>query len=134
MSFRSQRYGIQTELRGARGVITNLNAISKALDTTRLAATKTFKIDAAVRRLGVQTGTTAGEFRRLTMATAGLTQATGVSIDKTTELVTAYQAAGQTLDRMGRHSSTAADSFSDMSSAGDRTLRTMTHLVGRNRS
>ncbi|MGD9726850.1 MAG: hypothetical protein AB7L09_00305 [Nitrospira sp.] len=131
MAFRTQRYGIQTELRGARGVITNLNAIARALDATRLAATKTFEIDRQIRTIGVQAGATSKEISRLSMMTAGLSQATGVSIDKTTELITAYQSTGRVLGEFTGHTGKVIDQFDAMSTSGAKNYQMMTELVGR---
>lgn len=131
MAFRSERFGINAEMRGARSVITNLNAIAKALDATRLAATKTFQIDRQIRMLGVQAGNTAQEISRLSMTTAGLAQATGVSIDKTTELIAAYQATGKTIGEFTGKAGKVVDQFNAMSSSGAENYRMMTELVGR---
>jgi len=131
MAFAPQKLPIHVDMRGARGVITNLNAISRALDATRLAATKTFQINKQVRELAVQTGATAKEVGKLESATLGLAQATGVSIDKTTQLINAYQATGQSVGRLADKSGKAVDAFSDMSKAGSENYRMMTALVGR---
>ena len=131
MANRTARYGIQSEIRGARGVITSLNAIARALDATRLAGTKTFEIDRQIKRLGVQTGATSAEITRLQGATLGLAQATGVSIDKTTELINAYQATGQSIGKMIDSSGKAVDTFDAMQRAGTENYQMMTTLVGR---
>lgn len=131
MAFRTERYGIQTEMRGARGVITNLNAIARALDATRLAGTKTFQIDRQVRKLGVQAGTTARQIRQLEGATVGLSMSTGVAVDKTTEVISAYQNAGQALSGLAAVTEGSTDAFKDLTKASDTNVQRITHLVGR---
>jgi hypothetical protein len=130
MAFRTpQKYPIHTEFRGARGVITNLNAISRALDATRLAATKTFQIDRQVRSLTVQMGRASGEATRLAEASLGLANATGASVDSTTKLMTAQLRTGRTLRNLHGAVEEGTSTFNAMAEAGDRNIKMQSELV-----
>lgn len=83
---------------GSQSVVSNLNRIANALDVTRLAATRTFKIDNDIRRMGVQMGMASEQISRLSMSVVTLANSTGVSTEKIDELATAYMATGRTLD------------------------------------
>lgn len=124
-----QKYTFHTELRGARGVITNLNAISRALDVTRLAATKTFQLDRQIRMLSVQMGAAAGEATNLAQASLGLASATGASVDTTTKLINAYQRAGQSMSKLTGGATATTNVFNSMTAAQQRSMRAQTNLV-----
>lgn len=102
---------------GTQTVVSNLNRIANALDVTHLAATKTFKIDNDIRRMGVQMGLASAEVSRLTMNVVSLSNTTGVSTEKVTELSAAYMATGRSLDVTN--------------AASERHARVLTELVGR---
>jgi len=124
-----QKYTFHTELRGARGVITNLNAISRTLNVTRLAATKTFSIDRQIRAYSVQMGQAANAATRLSQASLGLANATGASVDQTTKLITAYQRTGNTLDTLTGGAENTTNAFVDMTDATHETIRAQVDLI-----
>ena len=124
-----QKYTFHTEMRGARGVITNLNAISRALDVTRLSATKTLQMDKQLRTLAVAMQGAKNNATGLAQASLGLANATGASVDNTVKLVTAYQMAGRTMASLTSSADEAFDAFSNMNSESTRTLRAQANLV-----
>lgn len=124
-------YTLYTHLRGARGVIGNLNSISRALDTTQIAATRTFQIDRQVKNVAIQMGYTATETQKMTDSITGLSNATGLSTTKTGELVSAMAAAGLAVDSLDESLRGSADAFNTISDGAARHLETMAELVGR---
>ena len=124
-----QKYTFHTELRGARGVITNLNAIARALDVTRLASTKTFQIDKQIRTLTTEMGGMADEADRLAQASLGLASATGASSDNTGKLIAAYQRTGRVMGGFNKTIDKTTNVFSDMTAAQHRSLRAQANLV-----
>ena len=122
---------IQPELRNARSVITNLNAISRALDVTRIAATKTFQIDRQIQNVAIQIGNTSSETRKMTDTVLGLSNATGLSTDRTTQLVTALAAAGQSVGDVDSSLRGSADAFDTLTNNAARNIEVMAELTGR---
>src|SRR5271157_829921 len=76
----------------ARGTASALRSIGHALDFTNLASTKSFQLNKAMTETAAQMGSDAGV---LTDQVISLSNATGLSTEKTSALVQALAAAGQ---------------------------------------
>ncbi len=130
---RNPNYPIQGEFRGGRSIITNLNSIRNALDTTRLAATKTFAIDRQVKNLGIQMGYNAAQTTQMAETITGLSNVTGLSTDKTGELVNAMAAAGLSAGEFDSTLKNTTDTFGALSEGGAENLEMMAELIGRHK-
>jgi hypothetical protein len=118
-------------LRGARSVVTNLNAISNALDLTRFAANRTFSIDKQVQTFGIQMGLNANRTTQLADTITGLSNTTGLSTAKTGELVSAMSAAGLSVGDFDKSLSITEDTFKKINKGAAENLEMMAEMTGR---